>query len=102
MKKYIQKRLKNLPKGELLECISAFNGFAIYRTNKFIDCEYYGKPRIDLISEENIKLNEDALNSPVLFDTPQRNNEDCEHRFFHFQAIQKNNARIRISPEILF
>ena len=28
--------------------------------------------------------------------------EDCEHRRFHFEAIKRTNARIRISPEILF
>ena len=29
-------------------------------------------------------------------------NEDCEHRSFHFHAINKKNARIFISPELLF
>jgi len=28
--------------------------------------------------------------------------DDCEHRAFHLEAINKNNARIRISPENLF
>jgi len=28
--------------------------------------------------------------------------DDCEHRSFHIQAINKNQARIRISPEVLF
>ena len=28
--------------------------------------------------------------------------EDCEHRAFHVEAINKNGARIRISPEIVF
>ena len=28
--------------------------------------------------------------------------EDCEHRAFHIQAIQKSGARILISPEVLF
>ena len=28
--------------------------------------------------------------------------DDCEHRSFHVQAINNNNARIRISPEVLF
>ena len=27
---------------------------------------------------------------------------DCEHRAFHFQAIRKNGAKIRISPLYLF
>ena len=28
--------------------------------------------------------------------------EDCEHRYFHLMAINKNQARIRISPYIIF
>jgi hypothetical protein len=28
--------------------------------------------------------------------------EDCEHRAFHVSGINKNNAMIRISPDILF
>ena len=28
--------------------------------------------------------------------------EDCEHRAFHLVAINNNNAKIRISPEIIF
>jgi hypothetical protein len=30
------------------------------------------------------------------------NIEDCEHRFFHFSAVKKHNARIMISPLCLF
>jgi hypothetical protein len=28
--------------------------------------------------------------------------EDCEHRAFHIQAINNDNAKIMISPERLF
>ena len=28
--------------------------------------------------------------------------EDCEHRAFHIQAINNDNAKIMISPEIMF
>ena len=28
--------------------------------------------------------------------------EDCEHRAFHVEAINKNNAKIMISPEVIF
>ena len=28
--------------------------------------------------------------------------EDCEHRAFHIQAIKNSNARIVISPDIIF
>jgi hypothetical protein len=32
----------------------------------------------------------------------QTDEPDCEHRAFHMMAIDKNGARIRISPEKLF
>ena len=40
MREDITKKLNSLEKGELFECYSAFNGFAIYKTEKFIDCKY--------------------------------------------------------------
>jgi len=89
--------LKNLKKDELLKCASAFNGFSVYRTNKFIDCNYDGKLRNDLLPFHSI-LN---MNRTTRLNYKHRE-DDCEHRAFHIQAINKNNARIRISPEILF
>ena len=94
---YINDLLKKVPPGGLLKCASAFNGFAIYRTNKFINCTYDGKPRLDLIPASILKTNMKVLNSKI-YEGP----EDCEHRAFHLEAIQKYGARIRISPEIVF
>ena len=34
---YIMGLLNKLKPGELLPCISSFNGFSIYRTDKFLD-----------------------------------------------------------------
>ena len=102
---YVTKLLKNLKKGELLPCISAFNGFAIYRTEKFNDCWYDGRVRLDLIPKHYLSKHIKATNSPVIFKDYGNVNgyyEDCEHRAFHLQGINKNNAKIRISPEILF
>jgi len=105
MKTYVMEHLNNLKEDELLKCISAFNGFAIYRTSKFINCRYDGKIRLDLIPnkmlEENIKQN----NSKIVYNKCtwlDIRNEDCEHRSFHIHAIRKYNAKIRISPEKLF
>ena len=106
MEKHITKLLNKVDPGGLLNCASAFNGFAIYRMNKFIDCNYDGKPRLDLIPPEFLKINMKVNNSPIVFSkligTEQTKYDDCEHRAFHMEAIKKNNARIRISPEILF
>ena len=97
-KDYITTLLKNVPTNGLLKCASAFNGFAIYRMNKFIDCNYDGSFNLNLFKKEYIERNIKALNSKLKLGLI----EDCEHRAFHIDAINKNNARIRISPEILF
>jgi hypothetical protein len=98
MSKYIINILKNAKKDDLIECASAFNGFAIYRTNKFLNCYYYGGLNLSLIPQHLIKQNIALFNGKFKYDKV----EDCEHRNFHLIAINKNQARIRISPEILF
>jgi len=98
MQQYVTKLLKQVPTGGLLKCASAFNGFAIYRTEKFLNCTYDGEFRLDLIPinylKENVRVCKSNLKLGLI--------EDCEHRAFHMQAIQQNGARIRISPEIVF
>ena len=95
---HITNLLTNLPSGELLKCASAFNGFSIYKTDKFINCNYDGRLRLDLLPFKQIFKNNNVYNSNFKINTL----DDCEHRAFHLEAINKNNARIRISPEILF
>ena len=89
--------LLKTPQNSLIKCYSAFGGFAIYRTNKFLNCKYDSKCRLDLIPnhllEKYINLVKKITNSLSV---------DCEHRAFHYEAILLNNARIRISPDILF
>jgi len=101
LNKYVKDLLNNLPAEELLQCASAFNGFAIYRTNKFINCNYDGTLRLDLLPKKLIYDNLNLLSNKATFRFNSYE-EDCEHRSFHLQAINKNGARIRISPEILF
>jgi len=97
--KYISNIIKKIPKHKLIQCLSAFNGFAIYRTSKFEDCWYDGKFRLDYIPKrlliENIRVSGKIL-------TEKNKHQDCEHRFFHFSAVKKHNARIMISPLCLF
>lgn len=83
----------------LLPCISAFNGFGLYRTAKFICSKYewnvhatlaiYPKSEIDIMSRQ-------VLSQPIA------RHDDCEHRYFHIRASQLNGARICISPNCLF
>jgi hypothetical protein len=92
------------PKNQLIRCMSAFNGFSIYRTNKFLNCHYDGRFRIDYIPKQLLLANFKA-SGPIKFqDTPVivSRKEDCEHRHFHIQSIFKNGARIRIAPVCIF
>ena len=96
---YIEKIIRNTPPKTLIPCLSAFNGFAIYRTNKFIDGFYDPVPRFDLLPHHLLKYNE-KISGPVYL-KGKAGLVDCEHRSFHLMAIN-NGARIRIAPEILF
>lgn len=103
MQNFIQKKLINTPKDELVKCASAFGGFSIYKTNKFLNCDYDGKLRLDLLPIKYINNNIYAVQQLLSFTNEEGSiNEDCEHKSFHLEAIKKNNARIRISPEMLF
>lgn len=85
---------------ELIECFSAFNGFGIYKTNKFINCYYDFRPRLDLIGKELLAKNIEVA-GPIYF-RGKACKIDCEHRSFHYMAIKENGAKIRIANAILF
>lgn len=102
---YVSHLLKNLPLDQLLQCISAFNGFAIYRTSKFLKTYYDGRIRYDLIHPDNLKAHIRAAKSRLVYKkyvTVDGRYEDCEHRAFHIMASKLSGAKIRISPEVLF
>ena len=105
MQNYVTQLLEKLAPGELLPCISSFNGFSIYRTNKFLNTYYDGRVRLDIIPAVNLKAHSKATGSKLIFKkyiTLDGKYEDCEHRAFHIQARQNSGARIMISPEVLF
>jgi hypothetical protein len=97
----IDSALRDCPAGGLVQVYSAFGGFAIYRTAKFIDCIYDGASRLDLIPPFLLKKNIELCGNitPYQWDGPD---QDCEHRSFHIMAKIKNNAKIAIAPESLF
>lgn len=97
-KNYITNIIEKTPKDKLIPCFSAFNGFAIYRTNKFLNCSYNGEFSLNYLPNQCIQKNIVFAGKIINRDVK----EDCEHRRFHFQAIKENNARIRISPHCLF
>ena len=90
--------MNNAKKDDLIQCASAFNGFAIYRTEKFLNCYYYGRLNLSLLPKDLIKQNIDLFKGKFDYNKV----EDCEHRYFHLMAIDKNQSRIKISPEIVF
>jgi len=102
---YIMKKLQELPQGELLKCISSFNGFSIYRSEKFINSYYDGRLRFDIMPATCIKKHALVARSNIIlydYGHVKGKYEDCEHRSFHAMAITNSDAKIRISPEILF
>lgn len=80
---------------ELIPVYSSFNGFAIYRTSKFLNCSYSDVIHTELFPDMREQL---RIHGPPI----HMLTGDCEHRKFHFEAIRKNGARIRISTQSVF
>ena len=109
---YVHELLKKASsQNALLPCISSFNGFSIYRTNKFLNTYYDGRVRLDIIPKANLEAHKNVTKSRLVYKQYFKPDgtinvdgryEDCEHRAFHIQARQNSGARIMISPEILF
>lgn len=95
---YIKNIIQKTPLDALIPCFSAFNGFAIYRREKFLNCSYDGSLNYEYVPKKFIEKNISYTGKPIMTNLK----EDCEHRRFHFQAIRDNNARIRISPLCIF
>ena len=104
MRAYVIDKLINTPSDKLVECRSAFNGFAVYKTDKFINCVYDWRIPLKYMSLEDLFENQRLLGYPYSISPLdiQTNEPDCEHRSFHMMATHKNGARIRISPERMF
>jgi hypothetical protein len=103
--------IKAASENKLVNCISSFNGFSIYRTSKFLNTYYDGRVRLDIVPKVNLKAHIKAAKSRLVFKQYFKPNgiinvdgkyEDCEHRAFHIQARQNSGAQIKISPDILF
>jgi len=106
MRNDIIQELDKLQEGELFSCISAFNGFAIYRKEKFNNVKFNGVRKNNISIKQKNKLldyfKDNEINTKLYNMTPENTPETCEHIDFHTDAIKKNNARIRISKDYLF
>ena len=103
-KRDLARALNNCGVGELVEVFSAFNGMCIYRTKLFADSLYDGKPRMDLIPQfiVNNTICGVGPTTPYFWKKAGEEEQDSEHRAFHYYAKFVNNAKIRISPESVF
>lgn len=101
MRAYFREKIYAMDDTELLEVESAFGGFGLYRLSKFSDCMYSAECPFPYISLEMLRENAQALKLPL----PPNYQDlygDCEHRWFHMEAIHKHGAKIRVSPSKLF
>jgi Glycosyl transferase family 2 len=100
-KKYITNLLSKTRSTNYVDCLSSFNGFAIYKTSYFINGKYNDKTIENLKCipkkkyDYNLKLMNYKIRKRLIV-------VDCEHKLFHYNAVLKNKARLRISPNILF
>jgi len=103
---YVMQKLLSLKPGELLPCISSFNGLSIYKTDKFLNSYYDGRVRKDLFTKKMLQSHSIAQKSRGIvyrdYGHIKGRFEDCEHRSFHQMARINSKAKIMISPEILF
>ena len=89
---------------DLIEVYSAFNGLGVYRQSLFIDCLYDGFPCDDLIPPFLLEKDSGRYGekTPYFWKKEGEDDQDIEHRGFHWTAIAKNNPRMRVSPHPLF
>ena len=84
---------------EFIKCESAFGGFGIYKVNKFKNCFYRTLIDLSLFCKENL-IN--VCNKYNISYDVKNNIADCEHRFFHLNAIRTNNVKLFIYNKNLF
>jgi len=83
---------------QFLPVLSSFNGFSIYKTEKFLDCEYDHLIDIDLFPPGSIEKHVEIVGQ----DIQNKFDGDTEHRPFHLQSIRRHGSKIRIFPKWLF
>jgi hypothetical protein len=97
----ITQKLDAISPNEFLPVLSAFNGFAVYRTDIFMRCVYDWRFQSTqkFITSDMLSKNKEAMHPNVFSNTMEM---DCEHRFFHMSAVFDHGARIKICPQLLF
>jgi len=96
MNKEFKEECKN---NEFIKCQSAFGGFGIYKLEKFKNCYYRSLIDLSLFNHENIKNINNNYNIQYMTNP---NIYDCEHRYFHLNAIRINKVKLFIYNKNLF
>jgi len=94
---FLENWKKNTPE-EFIPVYSAFNGFAIYKTNQFLNCSYSADIDLSLFDSDVVRKQIEETGCRIVNHFKQ----DCEHRHFHLESIKKNNSKIRIYPKSIF
>lgn len=99
--------IKKLNSNTYVSVYSAFNGFGIYKLDKFKNIKYDGRSQF-YFNNDKVQHMVDFFNDNIKKYRKKdiihitNSKENCEHIGFHINAIQKNNARIYITSDILF
>ena len=83
----------------IIECISAFNGFGIYNFSKFNNIRYSPFINLNLYNLNKIKYIQNLTNLKVV---NLKHKLDCEHKNFHLNSKKINNLYIFIYKKYLF
>ena len=93
------KKLFQEGKSDFVECLSAFGGFGIYKLKKFQNCRYRSMINLPVFADKSMQNVFAKHNVRYKFNCTIY---DCEHRYFHFNAICKNGAKLFIYNKNLF
>ena len=101
MRSYIINKLDHSTENSIY-CLSAFNGFAIYKTEKFKEIRYDGiyNSMKSFITDDERENTIQAFKTNHGIDHIQIDNhkrECCEHIFYHLSAARENKCIIKIS-----
>ena len=88
-----------ISRNEFMECQSAFGGFGIYKIDKFKNCYYRSLIDLSLFNEDNMKNIYTKYHIQYIYNS---NIYDCEHRYFHLNAIKQNHVKLFIYNKNLF
>tara|TARA_Y100000591_G_C21848390_1_gene710056 strand:- start:2656 stop:3477 length:822 start_codon:yes stop_codon:yes gene_type:complete len=97
MNEEFKKKIKD--NEEFIDCQSAFGGFGIYKTKRFNNCKYQSLIDITLFNKKNLQ---NIYNKYQIQYMINNNIYDCEHRYYHLNAIRQNNVHLKISKKYLF